>query len=132
MRPPEAVVVVFLSAALAAAAGAAALWDAGAGSAGLFPLRNRENIASSSLAPRLGRTQTIVGCARSQLRHSSGLCAIVSAGGVQRGSGPLRPGLLPGAADPFRSPASKTWQISEPSVGAARAAFRGHHPDRRE
>src|SRR5262245_21069018 len=62
MRPPEAVVVGFRSA-VSAAAGAAARWAAGAGSAGFFPLRNRENMASSSLAPRLGRTQTIVGCA---------------------------------------------------------------------
>src|SRR6185295_5297535 len=92
-RAPGAVVVGSVP---AAAAGAAAVWDAGAGSAGFFPLRNRENMASSSLAPRLGRTQTIVGCARAQLRHSSGLCAIVSAGGVH-GDFPRVP---PGAAGP--------------------------------
>src|SRR5689334_1389382 len=78
MRPPGAVVVALLSAAVGAAAGAAAVWEPGAGSAGFFSLRNRENMTSSSLAPRLGRTQTIVRCGREQLRHSSGLCAIAS------------------------------------------------------
>src|SRR5262245_35441215 len=70
MRPPEVGVVELLVVALAAAAGAAAVWDVDAGSAGFFPLRNRENMTSSSEVPRLGRTQTIVRSTRCQLRHS--------------------------------------------------------------
>ncbi len=58
MRPPVAAVVEAVAAG-AAAAGLATPAGGEAGSAGFFPLRNRENMTSSSLAPRLGRTLTV-------------------------------------------------------------------------
>jgi hypothetical protein len=85
MRPPVVVVVGLLGVALAAAAGAAALGDADAGSAGFFPLRNRENMRSSSWCQGLAGRRRLLVVLVSQLRHSSGLCAIASAIGTHRG-----------------------------------------------